>query len=151
MTIKSAYSMEPWFSKVTLVIPLKSFTGLSLKCLPALDLPVFRLTFMSASGPHQTFWHAQPTSGSDPGCVKTLFKSKITANLSDFRKLQFAKALISLKRKFWQLDFNHNLIRPLTFSHSLDPKRSSRLWGIADAICQAPVLPMMPVRAMLGL
>jgi hypothetical protein len=34
------------------------------------------------------------------GCVKTLFKSKFAANLPDFRKLQFAKALISLKLKF---------------------------------------------------
>jgi hypothetical protein len=51
--------------------------------------------------------------------VKTLFKSKFAANLPDFRKLQFAKALISLKLKFGQLGFNHNLIRSLTFSHSL--------------------------------
>jgi hypothetical protein len=53
------------------------------------------------------------------GCVKTSFKSKSAANPADFRKLQFAKALISLKLKFWRLDFNHNLIRSLTFSHSL--------------------------------
>jgi hypothetical protein len=58
-------------------------------------------------------------SGVGRGCVKTLFKSKFAANLSDFRKLQFAKALISLKLKFRRLGFNHNLIRSLTFSHSL--------------------------------
>jgi hypothetical protein len=63
----------------------------------------------------------------DRGCVKTSFKSKSAANPPDFRKLQFAKALISLKLKFWQPDFNHNLIRSLTFSHSLDPYRTSRL------------------------
>jgi hypothetical protein len=40
------------------------------------------------------------TSHFDPGCVKTLFKSKFAANLPDFKKLQFAKALISLKLKF---------------------------------------------------
>jgi hypothetical protein len=33
--------------------------------------------------------------------------------------------LISLKLKFWRLDFNHNLIRSLTFSHSLGPNRKS--------------------------
>jgi hypothetical protein len=30
-----------------------------------------------------------------------------------------------LKLKFGQLGFNHNLIRSLTFSHSLDPRRTS--------------------------
>jgi hypothetical protein len=72
--------------------------------------------------------NAEPNSqysAFDPGCVKTLLKSKFAANLPDFRKLQFAKALISLKLKFWRLDFNHNLIRSLTFSHSLDPKQTS--------------------------
>ena len=63
-------------------------------------------------------------SAFDPGCVKTLYKSKFAANLPDFRKLQFAKALILLKLKFWRLDCNHDLIRSLTFSHSLDPKRT---------------------------
>jgi hypothetical protein len=60
-----------------------------------------------------------------PGCVKTSFKSKSAANPPDFRKLQFAKALISLKLKFWRLDFNHNLIRSLTFSHSLGQSEKS--------------------------
>ncbi len=58
-------------------------------------------------------------SGKGRGCVKTSFKSKSAANPPDFRKLQFAKALISLKLKFWRLGFKHNLIRSLTFSHSL--------------------------------
>jgi hypothetical protein len=35
-----------------------------------------------------------------PGCVKTSFKSKSAANPADFRKLQFAKVLISLKQNF---------------------------------------------------
>jgi hypothetical protein len=64
-------------------------------------------------------------SGMGRGCVKTLFKSKFAANLPDFRKLQFAKALISLKLKFGQLGFNHNLVRSLTFSHSLGQKQTS--------------------------
>jgi hypothetical protein len=72
----------------------------------------------------QTFCGLEATSPFDLGCVKTLFKSKFAANLPDFRKFQFAKALISLKLKFGQLGFNHNLIRSLTFSHSLDPKRT---------------------------
>jgi hypothetical protein len=59
-----------------------------------------------------------------------LFKSKFAANLPDFRKLQFAKALISLKLKFGQLGFNHNLIRSLTFSHSLDPERPFEEYNI---------------------
>ncbi len=54
-----------------------------------------------------------------PGCVKTLFESRFGANLLDFRKLQFAKALISLKLKFGRFGFNLDLIRSLTFSHSL--------------------------------
>jgi hypothetical protein len=57
--------------------------------------------------------------------VKTSFKSKSAANPPDFRKLQFAKALISLKLKFWRLGFKHNLIRSLTFSHSLGQKQKS--------------------------
>jgi hypothetical protein len=36
----------------------------------------------------------------DPGCVKTSFKSEFAPILVDFRKLQFAKALISLMLKF---------------------------------------------------
>ena len=36
----------------------------------------------------------------DPACVKTSFKSELGPNLLDFRKFQFAKALISLKPKF---------------------------------------------------
>ncbi len=56
------------------------------------------------------------------GSVKMLFKSKYAANLCDFKKLQFAKALISLKLKFGWIGFNHNLSRSLTFSHSLDPE-----------------------------
>ena len=60
------------------------------------------------------------------GCVKTLFKWKFAANLPDFRKLQFAKALISLQLKFWRLGFNHNFIRSLTFSHSLGQLRTDR-------------------------
>jgi hypothetical protein len=78
-----------------------------------------------------------------PGCVKTLFKSKFAANLPDFRKLQFAKALISLKLKFWRLDFNHNLIRSLTFSHSLGQQETTRrlqsvsaVTPAADKICE---------------
>ena len=73
------------------------------------------------------------------GCVKTLFESRFGANLPDFRKLQFAKALISLKLKFWRLDFNHDLIRSLTFSHSFgqmlkpgDPHVMSAVHLIAD-------------------
>ena len=61
------------------------------------------------------------------GCVKTLFKSKFAENLPGFRKLQFAKALISLKLKFGQLGFNHNLIRTLTFSHSLGQEWTSNI------------------------
>jgi hypothetical protein len=68
------------------------------------------------------------------GCVKTLFKSKFGANLPDFRKLQLAKALISLKLKFWRLDFNHNLIRSLTFSHSLGPKPKLAVGGSLELI-----------------
>ncbi len=64
-------------------------------------------------------------SGSGRGCVKTLFKSKFAENLPDFRKLQFAKALISLKLIFWRLGFSHNLIRSLTFSHSLGQERTN--------------------------
>jgi hypothetical protein len=60
------------------------------------------------------------------GCVKTLFKSKFAANLPDLRKLQFAKALISLKLRFWRLGFNHNLIRSLTFSHSLGHEKTCK-------------------------
>jgi hypothetical protein len=78
-------------------------------------------------------------SACGPGCVKTLFKSKFAANLPDFKKLQFAKALISLKLKFGQLGFNHNLIRSLTFLHSLGPKPKSKpahsLDFIAISIC----------------
>ncbi len=80
------------------------------------------------------------------GCVKTLFNSKFAANLPDFRKLQFAKALISLKLKFWRLDFNHNLIRSLTFSHSLGPLEKSSsdcnlsaIGANADAPCPMKV------------
>jgi hypothetical protein len=57
--------------------------------------------------------------------VKTLFESRFGANLLDFRKLQFAKALISLKLKFGRFGFNLDLIRSLTFSHSLDPEQTS--------------------------
>jgi hypothetical protein len=53
--------------------------------------------------------------------VKTLFESRFGANLLDFRKLQFAKALTSLKLKFGRFGFNLDLIRSLTFSHSLGP------------------------------
>ena len=59
------------------------------------------------------------------GCVKTLFESRFGANLLDFRKLQFAKALISLKLKFGRFGFNLDLIRSLTFSHSLGHSRQS--------------------------
>jgi hypothetical protein len=65
------------------------------------------------------------TSAVGLGCVKTSFKSKFATNLRDFRKLQFAKALISLKLKFGQFGFNLDLIRSLTFTHSLDPYRTS--------------------------
>jgi len=34
------------------------------------------------------------------GCVNTSLKPEFVPNLRDFRKLQFAKALISLKLKF---------------------------------------------------
>ena len=61
----------------------------------------------------------------DPGCVKTLFESRFGANQLDFRKLQFAKALISLKLKFRRFGFNLDLIRSLTFSHNLDPEPTS--------------------------
>jgi hypothetical protein len=78
-------------------------------------------------------------SGLGLGCVKTLFKSKFAANLRDFRKLQFAKALISLKPNFGGLGFNHNLIRSLTFSHSLgqsekseNPRTKSAVHLLAD-------------------
>ncbi len=64
-------------------------------------------------------------SANGRGCVKTLFESSFGANLLDFRKLQFAKALISLKLKFGQFGFNLDLIRSLTFSHSLGPKPTS--------------------------
>jgi hypothetical protein len=67
------------------------------------------------------------TSAVGLGCVKTSFKSKFATNLRDFRKLQFAKALISLKLKFWRLGFKRNLIRSLTFSHSFDPELTLRI------------------------
>ena len=44
----------------------------------------------------------------DPDCVKTSLKPEFVLNLRDFSKLQFAKALISLKLKFGRLGFNHN-------------------------------------------
>jgi hypothetical protein len=68
------------------------------------------------------------------GCVKTLFKSKFAANLRDFRKLQFAKALISLNLKFAWLGFNLDLIRSLTFSHSLGQRPTSGSLCIMSAI-----------------
>jgi hypothetical protein len=55
---------------------------------------------MTAPGPEQTHWRAQLAAAFDRGCVKTSFNSKSAANPPDFRKLQFAKALISLKLKF---------------------------------------------------
>ena len=76
----------------------------------------------------------QAMSGLGPGCVKTLCKSKFAANLPDFRKLQSAKTLISLKLKFWWLDFNHNLIRSLTFSHSLGQKLTNFQEGGPSAL-----------------
>jgi hypothetical protein len=35
-----------------------------------------------------------------------------------------------LKLKFGQLGFNLDLIRSLTFSHSLDPQQTSWLWRV---------------------
>lgn len=58
------------------------------------------------------------------GCVKTLLKQKFVPKLLDFIKLQFAKALISLKLKFLRLCFNQILIRYLTFSHNLGHQRT---------------------------
>ena len=77
-----------------------------------------------------------------PGRVKTLYKSKFAANLPDFRKLQFAKALILLNLKFWRLDCNQDLIRSLTFSHSLGHERTWELAvdGHELAVIQDPKL-----------
>jgi hypothetical protein len=89
-----------------------------------LQCPHFQKTGLHAEA--QLTWFDSCTwSHVDPGCVKTLFESRFGANLLDFRKLQFAKALISLKLKFGQFGFNLDLIRSLTFSHSLDPYRTS--------------------------
>jgi hypothetical protein len=88
-------------------------------------------TFSHGLGPKPTDLRLGNMSAFDPGCVKTLFKSKFAANLPDFRKLQFAKVLISLKLKLGRLGFNHNLIRSLTFSHSLDPEQTSSNFRLA--------------------
>jgi hypothetical protein len=72
------------------------------------------------------------------GCVKTLFNSKFAANLPDFRKLQLAQALISLKLKFQCLGQVHNSSSSPTFSHSLDPMRTfgclgkASVWGLSQ-------------------
>ena len=89
-----------------------------------LTIDIFSHSSSVCFGPELTLQLNSAVSAVDPGCVKTLYKSKFATNLPDFRKLQFAKALISLKLKFWRLDFNHDLIRSLTFSHSLDPERT---------------------------
>jgi hypothetical protein len=81
-------------------------------------------------------------NGFGRGCVKTLFKSKFAANLPDFKKLQFAKALTSLKLKFGRLGFNHNLIRSLTFSHSLGlSEKSPRNSKLSVIRAKADTLP----------
>jgi hypothetical protein len=54
------------------------------------------------------------------------------------RKLQFAKALISLKLKFWRLGFKHNLIRSLTFSHNL---------GQSETKCSCQTKSAVPLHA----
>ena len=78
--------------------------------------------------------------------MKTLFESKFGADPLDFRKLQFAKALISLKLKFGQFGFNLDLIRSLTFSHSLDPFRKSS--GQVVVTCCCDLMPHNAVRCL---
>jgi hypothetical protein len=55
------------------------------------------------------------------GCVKTSIESQFVPRLRNFRKSQFAKALISLRLEFRLLRQNHNSNSSLAFSHSLDP------------------------------
>jgi hypothetical protein len=65
------------------------------------------------------------------GCVKTSIESQFVPRLRNFRNLQFAKALISLKLKFQWPGQVHNSSSSPTFLHSLGQQRT--LSGLPDA------------------
>jgi hypothetical protein len=64
------------------------------------------------------------------GCVKTSIESQFVPRLRNFRNLQFAKALISLKLKFQWPGQVHNSSSSPTFLHSLGHNRTFGSHGL---------------------